>query len=114
MVLAEGGVENQITLEGAWAVRGRVVDARGNPVANREVRSSPADASENRYYDPTTKTRPDGTFELRFVRPGEQHIQVAPFWLRADDAPDGTSQKVTVKPGEVVESVKLTAADAGR
>jgi hypothetical protein len=64
---------------------------------------------ENRYYDPTTTTDKDGNFELRFVRPGEQYIEVAPFWLRVDDPPDGHSVKVTLKAGETKEKVDLRA-----
>ena len=62
---------------------------RGNPVADREVRAEPTARDENRYYDPTTKTGPDGTFTLKFVRPGEHYIQAAPFWLEARQAPRG-------------------------
>lgn len=81
-------------------VVGHVLDRNGRPIADREVRASAADLHENRYYDPTTRTRADGTFELRFVRPGEQHIQVAPFWFSAVEAPEGTSQTVVLAPGE--------------
>ena len=81
-------------------VRGRVTDSGGRPVPEREVRASAADRLKNRYYDPTTKTAADGTFELKFIRPGEQFIQVAPFWLDARQAPDGTSRTLTLKPGE--------------
>jgi protocatechuate 3,4-dioxygenase beta subunit len=80
-----------LTLTRPATVRGKVVDEKGRPVANREVRASAADKLENRYYDPTTTTKEDGTFELRFIRPGEHFIQVAPFWLSADQAPAKTS-----------------------
>ncbi len=91
-------------------VRGRVVDAAGRPVAGREVRASAADKRENRYYDPTTKTGADGTFELRFIRAGEQHIQVHPFWLYAEQAPSGTSRTLALAEGETKAGVELTAA----
>jgi BlaR1 peptidase M56/Carboxypeptidase regulatory-like domain len=91
-------------------VRGRVVDAAGQPVAGREVRASAADKRENRYYDPTTKTGADGTFELRFIRAGQQHIQVYPFWLDAEQAPAGTNRTLTLAEGETREGVNLTAA----
>lgn len=91
-------------------VRGRVVDTGGKPVAGRQVRASAADALENRYYDPTAAaTDADGRFELKFIRPSEQHIQVYPFWLFADQAPKGTSQTVTLEPGEVREGIELIA-----
>ena len=91
-------------------VRGRVVNDAGQPVAGREVRASAADKMENRYYDPTTTTGADGTFELRFIRPGEQHIQVAPFWLYAADAPSASSRTFKLAEGEAKTGVELTAA----
>ena len=91
-------------------VRGRVVDAAGRPVVGREVRASAADKRENRYYDPTTRTGANGTFELRFIRAGEQHIQVAPFWLDAEQAPAGTSRKMALAEGETRADVELTAS----
>jgi protocatechuate 3,4-dioxygenase beta subunit len=92
-------------------VRGRVVDGKGRPVAGREVRAHAADRLENRYYDPTTTTKPDGTFELKFVRPAEQFVQVAPFWLDAKEAPSDSTKTLTLKPGQVVEGVTLVAAE---
>jgi protocatechuate 3,4-dioxygenase beta subunit len=86
-------------------VRGRVLDPRGRPVAGREVRSSAGDRMENRYYDPTIKTGEDGRYELKFIRPGEQFIQVAPFWLDAKQAHPGTSQTLTLEPGETRDGV---------
>jgi hypothetical protein len=91
-------------------VRGRVVNDAGQPIAGREVRASAADKQENRYYDPTTKSGADGTFELRFIRPGEQHIQVAPFWLYADNAPTVSSRTITLAEDETKVGVELTAA----
>ncbi len=94
-----------IRLERPATVRGRVVDEMGGPVMGLEVRSTPVDAFENRYYDPTTKTEIDGSFELRFVRPCEQFIQVAPFWLDPKQGPKGTSKTITLKAGETKEGV---------
>jgi thiol-disulfide isomerase/thioredoxin len=88
-------------------VRGRVIADGGRVVSNREVRAEPVDLRENRYYDPTVKVRPDGSFELRFIRPGKQHIQVSPFWLSATDAPGRTSVVLELKPGEVREGIEL-------
>jgi hypothetical protein len=87
-----------------------VVDSRGNPVEGREVRAEPTARDENRYYDPTTKTGPNGTFTLKFVRPGEHFIQVAPFWLDARQAPEGSSRTVTVAAGQTVADIELKAA----
>jgi protocatechuate 3,4-dioxygenase beta subunit len=91
-------------------VRGKVVDENGLPVAGREVRAHAADRLEETHYlNPSTKTKADGTFELKFVRPAEQLIQVAPFWLYGKDAPPNTSRKLTLKEGQVVESVILVS-----
>ena len=97
--------EVEIRLTRPATVRGRVVDAQGRPVARREVRASAADRRENRYYDPTTRTAADGTYELKFIRPGEQFIQVAPFWLDARQAPEGTNHTMTLAPGESRDGV---------
>ncbi len=87
-------------------IRGRV-HSDGN-VAGLDVRAHAFDTRENRYYDPTTKTAADGTFELKFVRPGKHYVQVEPFWLRAAEAPAG-SQMVQVEAGQVLEGVELIA-----
>jgi RNA polymerase sigma factor (sigma-70 family) len=104
----------EIALIRPVTVRGRVVDSQGRPVADREVRSHADDRRENRYYDPTTQTDDDGRFELKYVRPGRQYVQVAPFWLDAAQAPGGTSRVVEAKPGEVIEDVALVAQPESR
>jgi RNA polymerase sigma factor (sigma-70 family) len=101
----------KITLTRPATVRGRVLDKRGKPIAYCEVRAHAADKRENRYYDPTTTTREDGTFELRFVRPGEHFIQVYPFWLTAEEAPGGSTQRLKLAAGETVKDVELTGED---
>ncbi len=95
----------EIKLSRPAIVRGRVIGPDGQPVAGREVRASAADRLENRYYDPTVTTADDGSYELKFVRAGEQFIQVAPFWLDARQAPEGTSQTVNLAPGETKDGV---------
>jgi hypothetical protein len=89
------------------SVRGRVTDAGGKPVVGREVRVSAADRLENRYYDPTTTTAADGSFTLKFIRPGEHFIQVAPFWLDARQAPAETTRSMTLSEGETKAGVEL-------
>jgi protocatechuate 3,4-dioxygenase beta subunit len=103
----------EIRLTRPATVRGRVLDTEGRPIANREVRASAADRLENRYYDPTVKTKSDGTYELKFVRPGEHFIQVAPFWLDAEQAPNGTSNTLTLKQGETQEGVDFKIPKGG-
>ncbi len=49
-----------LKLSRAGTVTGRVVDGSGNPVVGRAVRAEPTAKDENRYYDPTVKTGPDG------------------------------------------------------
>ena len=105
-------IENvTLSLTRPAVVRGKVVDADGKPVAGREVRAEPTDRRENRYYDPTTTTKADGTFELKFVRPAEQWIQAAPFWLDAKQSPADSTRTLTLVPGQVVEGVTLVAAE---
>lgn len=85
-----------------------VVVLNGKPVADREVRTHDFHKMENRYYDPTVRTKADGTFELSFVRPGKHYLQVAPFWLDADQAPGGTVI-IEVESGDVLDEVELKA-----
>jgi beta-lactamase regulating signal transducer with metallopeptidase domain/thiol-disulfide isomerase/thioredoxin len=98
------------TLNRPATVRGRVVAEEGRMVGNREVRAQSADLKENRYYDPTVKVKDDGSFELKFIRPGKHYIQVDPFWLAAADAPEGTSVMVDLAEGEVREGIELRVA----
>ena len=68
------------------------------------------------YTIPTDEPEADGTFELKFVRPAAQMVQVAPFWLSGGDAPVDTSKTLTLKGGQVVENlgVEAVATHAGR
>jgi RNA polymerase sigma factor (sigma-70 family) len=103
------GVELKLTRPAT--VRGKVVDVHGKPIAHREVRAHAADKLENRYYDPTTTTKDDGTFELRFIRAGDQFIQTAPFWLHAEEAPASSTKRLTLKSGQTATEVKLVGSD---
>jgi hypothetical protein len=106
--------EVTLSLTKPATVRGKVVDAQGKPVAYREVRAHAAEKLENRYYDPTTTTKPDGTFELRFIRPGEHFIQAAPFWLTAEEAPDKSTRRLRLKAGETLDAIELVGQDPSR
>jgi hypothetical protein len=55
--------------------------------AGREVSIIASNERQSRYFDPITKTGPDGLFELRCICAGEQHNQAVPFWLDAERAP---------------------------
>ena len=106
--------EFNLTLTRGATVRGHVVADAGRVVGKREVRAHAADLRENRYYDPTVKVKDDGSFELKFIRPGKNYIQVSPFWLKAADGPSGTSVAVDLKPGEVLEDVELHVAPSAQ
>jgi beta-lactamase regulating signal transducer with metallopeptidase domain/protocatechuate 3,4-dioxygenase beta subunit len=96
-----------IRLSRPTSVRGTVKDPTGKPIAGREVRAQASDMMENRYYDPTTTTDRNGKFVLRFVRPGDQFIQAAPFWA-AEDSDGKSSVRVTLKEGQAdVSGVEL-------
>jgi beta-lactamase regulating signal transducer with metallopeptidase domain len=103
-----------LTLTRPATVRGKVLNAAGKPVAHRQVRAHAADKLENRYYDPTTTTKEDGSFELRFIRPGEHYIQAAPFWLTAEEAPAGTTRKLRLASGETRDSIQLLGVEQSR
>ncbi len=98
------------TLNRGCTVRGRVVAGGDRIVGDCEVRAHAADLRENRYYDPTVKVSEDGSFELKFIRPGKQYIQVSPHWLTAADGPKGTSVVVELKDDEVLEGIELHVA----
>ncbi len=104
----------EIRLTRPAAVKGRVTTADGKPAARVAVRASAADRLENRYYDPTAETAEDGTYELKFIRPGEQFVQIAPFWLDARQAPKGTSRTVKLAEGEAREGVDFRAGSDRR
>ncbi len=97
----------EIALSVPCVVRGRVVDQAGQPVARRPVRALAADRMES-FYEPATRTNVDGTFELRYVRPGRQSIEVGPF-RGPGEAPAGTTVEVTAAPGVPVTGVRLIA-----
>ncbi len=90
---------------------GTVKGSITNPRAGLKVRAISSDLRGNRYYTPTAKVAADGTFEIKFVRPGKNHIQVSLFWLDPTQAPEGTSIEVELDEGETLEDIELTAAD---
>jgi hypothetical protein len=109
-------VENvTLTLTKGATVKGRVVDASGEPAADKEVRAVSTDGLDNRYYVPSTRTDKDGNYELKFVRPAEMMIQVEPFWLSAGEAPGESTQTVTFQAGETQEigDLKTKPVDNG-
>jgi hypothetical protein len=87
-------------------IRGTVTELK-SPAVGKEVRAADFDNRANRYYVPTTKTDDEGRFELKFVGPGKQYIQVEPFWLDPSQAPAGTSTVVEVEEGATIEDVHI-------
>ncbi len=101
-------IENfDLTLTRGGTIRGFVTNFR----KGLKVQAVAGDLKSNRYYTPTADVAEDGSFEIKFVRPGETYVQASPFWLYPKDAPEGTSVVVQVKAGEVVEDVVLDAAE---
>ncbi|WP_339730501.1 M56 family metallopeptidase [uncultured Gimesia sp.] len=96
-----------LTLTRPCTVKGRVVSASGRSVKGLRIGSQATDLLVNRYYDPKTKTNADGTFELKFIRPGENYIRVEPFHFIATSGLPGTWEKVELKAGEVHEDIEL-------
>ena len=85
-------------------LRGRVVDKDGKLVANAEVRGKAADKLENRIYDPATRSKKDGTFELKFLRPTDQLIQAGPSFQEA--------KQLRLAEGQVVHGIELVSVPA--
>ncbi|TVQ02744.1 MAG: carboxypeptidase regulatory-like domain-containing protein, partial [Planctomycetaceae bacterium] len=95
----------ELRLERGATVRGRALDGAGLPKPFTQVRAVGTDGLDNRYYVPTTKTDEQGNYELKFIRPGEHRVQIQPFWLAADDAPNKSTRTVTVQPGDELEKI---------
>jgi protocatechuate 3,4-dioxygenase beta subunit len=98
-----------IALTRPAVVRGSVVDADGKPVAGRVVRAIGSDLLEDINYEPSTRTDEKGNYEMKFVRPVSQMIQVAPFAAETSRAPEGTSKTVTLGEAQTLDGVNLTA-----
>ncbi|WP_442485648.1 carboxypeptidase regulatory-like domain-containing protein [Aeoliella sp. SH292] len=99
----------ELRLTRGATVRGRVLNAAGEPIAQTLVRAVPTNKLDNRYYNPEVRTDDEGRYELKFIQPGENLIQAEPFWLQAEMAPAGTSRTVDLKAGEeLAEEVVIT------
>ena len=93
-------------------VRGKVTDGEGRPIANREVRARATDELGNENYTPTVMTKNDGSYDLKFIRPGEQSIQVAPFVPDSQQPPAETIQILDLAPGQSKPGVDFRLAGA--
>lgn len=105
-------IENlNIQLHRPATVRGRVSAADDRKPGGLEVRAHACDKRGNRYFDPTVKTKEDGTFELSFIRPGQHYIQVQPFLLPAEKAQAPSSAIVILEEGETVNDIELQVVE---
>ncbi len=100
-----------IQLHRPATVRGRVISEDGRSLAGLQVRAHAVDKRGNRYYDPTTKTNEDGTFEVSHIRPGEHFIQLEPFSLNAEDLPAERSVVVDLTEGETKDGIEFPLSD---
>lgn len=96
-----------LALSPPCVVRGRVCDREGKPVPNYEVRSQPKARDENRYYAPSVQTNADGTFELKFVPPGENFIGSPSFSHKHAENPQASFKIVESKPNSPIEGIEL-------
>ncbi len=103
----------EIRLTRPAAVRGKVIDGDGRPIADRKVRARGADGLGNITYSPTAMTSTDGSYALKFIRPGEAFIQVAPFAPGTQQPPAETSQVLDLAPGQVKLGVDFRLASHG-
>jgi hypothetical protein len=56
------------------------------------------------------ETDTNGTYELKFLRPAEQYVQVAPFTLFGKPVQSATRQTVKLEPGETKDGVDFQVA----
>ena len=92
----------ELRLSRPGAIRGRVVDKEGKPVADVYVQTTATDGLENNYYNPAIRSDKEGKFELRFVRPGKQLLH---GWMLVSDQAKDTEgfPVVEVKAGETTD-----------
>lgn len=121
-VPAEGEVTVDLTVPSGGTIAGRVVDDRGQPVADVRVRAASVDSRQG-YWDESVRSGEDGRFELEGVEPGKQRVfAVDDAWqaLRAPgqrrDAEAGKLVRVEAGKTAQVELVieRRTATIAGR
>ncbi len=100
-----------IKLQRGGIVKGKVTRKSGEPAANEDVRAQPADGNDTRYLTPRTKTDQEGNFTLKLVPPGDQLIQVQPFYMQVSEFKPEQSVPVTVTSDQTMEAVELQARE---
>ena len=98
----------QLQLTRPGVVQGRVVDVNGDAIGNREVYVHGEQGRGHRYYEPQTETTEDGSFELKYLRPGGHVVSLSP---KLNVAEDRASALVSVQSGETVGGVTIVASD---
>jgi len=114
VVVPEGSDVDGIKVElpAAGSVKGRVVDERGEPVGDVQIRLRSKERGGNFFTfgqsSTSTRARDDGTFELEHVRPGAYRATASQGWSNAlrnpgttDDDPQGV--ELSVDQGETAE-----------
>jgi 5-hydroxyisourate hydrolase-like protein (transthyretin family) len=119
-VAAQGCAQTEFYLESDTRVRGRVLDAKGNPIAKLrvEIRGAASDNSNINTFG-SAITDADGYFEFKIVAPGEYRLGYhITSWATQEDQPyartylPGVATKamasiVSVKEGEVLAGLAL-------
>ncbi len=88
-------------------VRGQVMNVLGTPRSHVKVRAAAVDKRDNRCYHPQTETDEEGKYELKYIRPGKQYIQIEPIWLDAVEASGETTRIVDLQPNSIEENVNF-------
>lgn len=96
-------IDLQLTTPGV--IRGRLTH-QGKPVADRVVYTQSVDRCDHAHFEPTVRTSADGTFELKFVRPGQHYVLAEPRYSPPSFDPKGY-EIVEVKSGDITEGVNL-------
>lgn len=84
-------------------IRGRLT-SMGKPVADREVGVECVDERESLFFQPTTYTAADGTYELKFISPGQHYVYANPLYRPPTADPKGI-RVIDVKSGGIFENV---------
>ena len=96
-----------IKLTKGGVVKGKVTKKSGEPAANEQVRALPTSGNDTRYWCPQARTDKEGNFTLKNVPPGDQQIQVQPFWMEYKVFQPAQNVGVTVEAEGTTEGVEL-------